>query len=202
MSRARTPLLIVVLALGMAACGGDDEDSEPTTSAEQAESAGQPVEAPTEIVGGRSVLKLDRDLERVLDAAQVEIAPVGAAEDVPGGIALPITTGELDIDTPSGVIEHSGGLEFSAFGASVRAEDLLIKPEDGVVTANIAGERIPLLDTELDRPRVVDTSDTIVLPSDVTIGDQAVTALNDALGVEVFEGGLRLGRLTASAERP
>jgi hypothetical protein len=201
MSRALTPLLIVLVALGMAACGGDD-DSEPTTSAEQTESTGQPTEAPTEIVGGRSVLKLDRDLERVLNAAQVELAPVGAAQDVPGGIALPITTGELDIDTPSGVIEHSGGLKFSAFGTSVRANDLRIKPENGVVTANVAGERIPLLDTELGRPRVVDTSDTIVLPSEVSIGNQAVTALNDALGVKVFEGGLRLGRLTASAERP
>ena len=198
MSRAFTPLLILGLGLGLAACGGDDEDGETTTSAEQAES----VEAPTEIVGGRSVLKLDRDLERVLNAAQVELAPVGAAEDVAGGIALPITTGELDIDTPSGVIEHAGGLEFSAFGASVRAEDLRMRPDDGVVTANVAGERIPLLDTELGRPEVVETSNTIVLPSEVRIGDQAVTALNDALGVEVFEGGLRLGRLTASAERP
>jgi hypothetical protein len=202
MSRASTPLLLVVLALGMAACGGDDDENEPTTPAEQTESAGQSVEAPTEIVGGRSVLKLDRELERVLNAAQVELAPAGAAESVPGGIALPITTGELDIDTPSGVIEHSGGLEFSAFGASVRAQDLRIRPEDGVVTADVAGERIPLLTTELGRSEVVETSDTIVLPSEVSIGDQAVTALNDALGVEVFEGGLRLGRLTASAERP
>jgi hypothetical protein len=199
MSRAFIPLL-VVLALGMAACG--DDDSQPTISPEQPESAGRSVEAPTEIVGGRSVLKLDRDLERVLNAAQVELAPVGAAADVAGGIALPITTGELDIDTPSGVIEHAGGLEFSAFGASVSAENLRIRPEDGVVTADVAGERIPLLDTELGRPEVVETSDTIVLPSEVRIGDQAVTALNDALGVEVFEGGLRLGRLTASAERP
>jgi hypothetical protein len=201
MSRALTPLLLVVLALGMAACGGDDEN-EPATSAGQTESAGQSVEAPTEIVGGRSVLKLDRSLERILNAAQVELAPAGAAENVPGGIALPITTGELDIDTPSGVIEHSGGLEFSAFGTSVRAQDLRIRPEDGVVTADVAGERIPLLTTELGRLEVVETSDTIVLPGEVSIGDQAVTALNDALGVDVFEGGLRLGRLTASAERP
>ncbi len=46
------------------------------------------------------------------------------------------------------------------------------------------------------------TSDTIVLPSEVSVGDAAVQALNDALGVEVFEAGLRLGRLTTSAERP
>ena len=201
MSRSLTPLLIVALALVIAACGGDDGDSDATTSAEQTESTGQAVEAPTEIVGGRTVLKLDRDVERVLNAAGVEVAPVGAAEDVPGGIALPITTGELDIDTPSGIIEHSGGLEFSAFGTSLRAEDLRIRPEDSVVTANVAGERIPLLTTDLGRPRVLPTSDTIVLPSEATIGDEAVRALNDALGVEVFEGGLRLGRLTASAER-
>jgi hypothetical protein len=197
MSRATFPVLIVVLALGMSACGGDDDDGQATTPAEQAES----IEAPTEIVGGSTVLKLDRDLLRALDAAEVEVEPVGAAEDVPGGIALPITTGELDIDTPSGVIEHAGGLEFSAFGTSVRAEDLRIRAEDGVVTADVAGERIPLLTADLGRPQVVDTSDAIVLPSEVTIGDQAVTALNDALGVEIFVGGLRLGRLTATAER-
>jgi hypothetical protein len=38
--------------------------------------------------------------------------------------------------------------------------------------------------------------------SEVTVGDQAVAAINDALGAEVFEGGLRLGRLTASAKCP
>ena len=196
-------VLPLLFAAAVAACGGDDDDeSPPATSAEESSASGTTTEAPTEIVGGRSVLKLDPELERVLNAAQVEISPVGDALNVPGGIALPITAGELDIDTPSGTIEHAGGLEFSALGASVRAEDLLIRPEDGVVTAQVNGDRIPLLTADVGRPRVVETSDTIVLPNEVSVGDRAVAALNDALGVEVFDGGLRLGRLTASAKRP
>lgn len=206
LSRIRALFAAIVLPLlfaGLvAACGGDDDEGQPAASAEESTRSGASPEAPTEIVGGRSVLKLDPELQRVLNAANVEIAPVGDASKVAGGIALPITAGELDIDTPSGTIEHAGGLEFSALGTSVRAEDLLIRPEDGVVTAQVHGERIPLLSADVGRPRVVDTSDTIVLPNEVSVGDRAVAALNDALGVEVFEDGLRLGRLTASAKRP
>ncbi len=203
--RVCTLLSCAALAGGVAACGGDDTSTE-SANAGAGSSAGStesssPTEAVTQIVGGKSVLRLDPQLRQALDVAHVKIMPSGEASSVASGIALPISAGRLDIDTPSGTIQHAGGLRFSALGKSVEADNLVLRPKDGVVTARIDGERVSLFSADIGKPRVVDTSDTVVLPSDVSVGDGAVRALNDALGVKVFDSGLHVGRLTASAKR-
>jgi hypothetical protein len=201
-SRVCALLAGAVIAGGLTACGGDDENSTSADSTAGSTKSGSSAEASTQIVGGRSVLKLDPQLREVLDAAQVTIGPAGEASKLANGIALPITAGQLDIDTPSGTIQHAGGLKFSAFGTSVEADNLVVRPQDGVVTARIDGERVQLFSADVGQPEVLETSDTVVLPSDVSIGSGAVNALNDALGVKVFDSGLHIGRLTASAEQP
>jgi hypothetical protein len=201
-SRVCALLAGAVIAGGLTACGGDDETRTSGDASAGSTESGSTAEASTQIVGGRSVLKLDPRVREVLDAAQVSIAPAGEASQLSNGIALPITTGQLDIDTPSGTIQHAGGLKFSAFGRSVEADNLVVRPQDGVVTARIDGDRVRLFAADVGQPEVVETSDTVVLPSDVSIGGGAVKALNDALGVEVFDSGLHIGRLTASAKQP
>jgi hypothetical protein len=202
--RVCTLLSCAALAGGLAACGGDDTSAQSAKggagSAADATNSGSPTEAVTQIVGGKSVLRLDPQLRQALDAAQVKIQPAGEASRVPTGIALPISAGRLDVDTPSGTIQHAGGLRFSALGKSVEADNLVLFPKDGVVTARIGGERVPLFTADVGLPRIIDTTDTVVLPSDVSVGDGAVQALNDALGVKVFDSGLHVGRLTASAK--
>jgi hypothetical protein len=190
----------VVLAAGAAACADDDDDR---PSAQDPAASGNSVEAPTEIVGGETFLRLDAGLERVLDSAGVAVAPVGAAEATERGIRFPIRTGSVDIDTLSGELEHDGGLRFSAFGRDLEATDFVIRPGDDVMTAEIAGRRVPLLSLDFGRPRVIETSDTVVLPATAgTLADETVRQLNDRLGLEAFEGGVTLGRVTSSAQRP
>jgi hypothetical protein len=201
-SRVCALLAGAVIAGGLTACGDDDDSPTSGDSTAGSTRSGSTAEASTKIVGGRSVLKLDPQLREALDAAQVSIGPAGEASQLADGIALPITAGRLDIDTPSGTIQHAGGLEFSAFGTSVEADNLVVRPQDGVVTARIDGDRVRLFSADIGQPEVVETSDTIVLPADVSIGDGAVNALNEALGVDVFDSGLHIGRLTASAKQP
>lgn len=205
-------LVPVLLAVGLTACGGDDEPSDQAATPEETATAspdggeaaegGESAEAPTEIVGGQTVLDLDEDLVGALEAVQGEVRGTGQAEQVPTGIALPITGGELDIDTPSGTVEHEGGLEFEALGQRVTADDLVLDVDGETVTAVIGGERMPLLSADVGTPEVPQTGDTIMLPLDVSIGDQAAESLNEDLGIDVFSGGLRLGELTVNAERP
>jgi hypothetical protein len=199
--RVCTLLSFTALVGGIAACGGDESATAGGGSPAGSTGSGSNTEAVTQIVGGKSVLRLDPQLRKALDIARVKITPSGEASRVPTGIALPISAGRLDIDTPSGTIQHAGGLRFSVLGKSVEADNLVLLPKDGSVTARIDGDRVKLFAADVGTPRVVDTSDTIVLPSDVSIGDGAVRELNDALGVKVFDSGLHVGRLTASAKR-
>jgi hypothetical protein len=205
-SASRVCILVVcaVIGGGLTACGDDDAQTADGGGSDSAGSteSGSSAEASTQIVGGRSVLRLDPQLRKVLDAAHVKIAPAAEASRADNGIALPITAGQLDIDTPSGTVQHAGAIEFSAFGRSVRADNLVLRPQDGVVTARIDGERVSLFSADVGQPEVIETSDTVVLPTDVSIGDGAVDALNDALGAKVFDSGLHIGRLTASAKQP
>jgi hypothetical protein len=199
------------LALGATACGGEEdqgsadraEGGAPTQAETPApDGATSGAEAPTEVVGGRTVLKLNDTLRRALDVAGVTVEPVGAAEAVPGGIAFPIRSGRVDLDTPSGRIEHAGGIRFSAGGREVTARNLVLLPGKDEVTAEIAGRRVPLMSTKLAPPKVPPTGDVVVLPATVSLGGPASRVLSDRLGVDVFDAGLKLGRLTASAKRP
>jgi hypothetical protein len=163
--RVCTLLLFTALVGGMAACGGDESASAGGGSPAGSTASDSNTEAVTQIVGGKSVLRLDPQLRKTLDVAHVKVMPAGEASRVPSGIALPISAGRLDIDTPSGTIQHAGGLRFSMLGKSVEADNLVLFPKDGSVTARIDGERVKLFAADVGRPRVIDTSDTIVLPS-------------------------------------
>jgi hypothetical protein len=204
-SASRICLLAAFALIGgsLAACGEENtQTADAGGDSAGSTASGSSSEASTQIVGGRSVLKLDPRLQKVLDAARVKIAPAAEASRSGDGIALPITAGQLDIDTPSGTVQHAGAIEFRAFGRSVRADNLVLRPQDGVVTARIDGERVRLFSANVGQPEVVETSDTVVMPADVSMGDGAVGALNDALGAKIFDSGLHVGRLTVSAKQP
>ena len=186
-------LAVVALALAAAACGDDDDPA--ATQDAAAEEGMTPVE------GGATVLRLDSTLEQVLNVAGVDIEPVGGAEVVGEGIRFPITEGRVHDSEPRARLEHEGGLRFSAAGASLEATNLVVDRGDGVLTAEIDGRRIPLLSLDYDRPRELDASDALVLPAAAgTLADDAISELNEQLGVGVFEDGLRLGQVTSSAQ--
>jgi len=213
----RTALALLtggVIALGAGACGSDDTPEQAASAQEQApapqteggmETQGQVggAEQPTQVTGGTTTLRLDENLRTVLDTAGVEIDPVGGARTRDGDLVFPIRQGELDIDTPSGRLAHQGGLRFSAAGRSLEATDLRVDAAREVLTAKIAGRRVPLLGLNLGTPKVPQTGDVIVLPAGAaTLSGEAASALNKRLGIDVFGDDLALGEVVVRAQRP
>jgi hypothetical protein len=185
------------LAPAAVACGGDSStDASADTGASTSPA---PSEAAQQLTGGRSVLELDSTVRRVLDLAGVDVSAVGRAKQVADGIAFPVVAGRLDADTPSGTIQHDGGIRFSAAGHDLTATNLLLRPGQGRITARVDGRRMPFLETTLGAIR--SHGDTVEVPSRVKIGEGFAKELNAALGTKVLSGGLSLGRLTTEAER-
>jgi len=213
----RTALALLsggVIALG-GACGGDDEPDQGGAAAQEQAPAPQsdgPMEAegqaggaeqPTQVTGGTTTLRLDENLQTVLDAAGVEVEAVGAARTRGAELVFPITEGELDLATRSGRIAHEGGLRFSAGGRSLDATDLRVDAAREVLTAEVAGRRVPLLGLNLGKARLPQTSDVIVLPAGAgTLSGEAASALNERLGLDVFGDDLALGDVVVRARRP
>lgn len=210
--RAGTALIAAsAIALGAAACGGDEQDAgrpvestrPPATSGGGEGSAGAETGAATQVTGGTTTLRLDERVRRVLDVAGVEVGVAGEARTRGERLVFPIRQGELDIDTPSGRIQHDGALRFAARGREVEATDLVLDVGDGTPTGAVAGRRVPLLAVEPGTARVPQTGDVVVARASVTtLTGEAAGALGDRLGVDVLGGGLRLGDVTVRAQRP
>ena len=198
---ARRPAALVaggILAVGAAACGGDDDSQRADRERSQRTPPAhtEPADTRRTLNGGRTTLVLDRQTMRILDAAGISVRPTGAAESRgEGRIVFPITAGRVDLETLSGRIEHDGALRFTARGVSLRASDLVIRPERGVMTAEVAGRRVPLLSLDFGTPPKIRASRPVVLSAPAIIRPEAVEALSAPLGLEL-DRGLRLGRVS------
>lgn len=149
----------------------------------------------------QTVLVLDAGTAAVLTENGVSVAPTGKAQPYEGGIAFPITGGEVAPDTLAGTIEHRGGLEFSAGGTTLGVKNFVIDTAAGVLTAKVAGTdtRVPLLDLDLAAATIT-TDDKGVTISGVqgTLTAEAAAALNATFGVSLFTEGIPVGTATVS----
>ncbi len=131
----------------------------------------------------------------------MQISPLGRATGADGRFRFPVTGGTLAPDTLAGRVENAGGLRFALAGARIDATDLVVRPRKGVVTAIVAGKRVPLLSMDGGRARRVAQSGSIVIPATAaTLSPAAVPGLQDRLGGASLDGGLRLGRIQVSAQ--
>ena len=181
----------VGLALGVAACGDDEEGS--ATAAEEATSLS--------LTGEETTLALDTGTAKVLEDNRVEVAPVEPAAADDEGISFPITGGEVVSTDLAGTIEHSGGLVFSAGGTNVEVTDFVVDTVAGTLTASTAdGAELPLL--ELDASGLEQSPEGDVIVATGVTGSltmEAADALNQAFGVDVFERGVAVGDITVRA---
>jgi hypothetical protein len=184
---------LAALALVVAACGDDDED---TANGEQTAAA----ETLT-LNGEDTVLVLDSGTAKVLKRNDVTVEPVDPASAGEGGISFPITGGEVDSESLAGTIDHSGGLNFSAGGTEVELTDFVVDTAAGTLTATAPdGSDLLVLDLDLSGLERADESGAIVLSGiTATLSEDAAAALNDAFGVNLFEGGLAIGDVTVTA---
>jgi hypothetical protein len=186
---------LAALALFVAACGDDDGEETSATSDE-------PAAAETLTLNGEeTVLALDADTAAVLEENDVAVAPVDPASAGNRGISFPITGGEVESESLAGTIDHSGGLVFSSGNTEVELTDFVIDTAAGTLTATTAdGAELVVLDVDLSRLDRSDDGGAIELRGiTTTLSDDAAAALNDAFGVELFEGGLPIGDVTVTA---
>ena len=190
------------VSVALSGCGGDDP---PAGGGQQAGATETPTPRerraePSDIASGTSTLQLNDRVGLLLGAAGVDIVGVGDAEQTDRGIELPVSGGEIGVDPLAGRLRHGGGIRFEGGGQSVEATDLRLDLRTGGVTADVAGTRVPLLDAEFDQARVSEDAGSVVLPAgSVTLTEEAVTPLNEALGFDLLSGGLGIGELEVDA---
>jgi hypothetical protein len=192
----RLPLLaalVAALALGLVACGDDDDDAAtPATTAE--------APASLTLTGEGTTLALDSGTAEVLADNMVEVAPIDPATAGDDGITFPITGGTVESESLAGTIEHSGGLVFTAGGTELELTDFVIDTAAGTLSATAGGAQVPILDVDLTGLERSDDMGTIVLEGiTVTLSADGAAALNDTFGVTLFEEGLAIGDVTVRA---
>ena len=180
-----------VLALTIAACGGDDATSTESEATQM-----------LSLNGEQTVLVLDPGTAKVLAENKVKVAPVDPASAGDEGIAFPITGGEVDSETLAGTIDHSGGLEFSAGKTNVALTDFVVDTAAGTLTATTPdGAKLVTLDLDLAGLDRAEEEDGTIVASGIvaSLTKDAAAALNDAFSVDLFKGGLTIGDVTITA---
>lgn len=201
-TNSRTVLLglMAAITIALAGCGGDESSGEPAADA----TPSPPSRAkPSEVAEGTATLALSGSVTTLLNLAGVEIVAVPPATRTEDEIELPVVTGSVGVDPLAGRLEHEGGIRFSGGGGDIEATDLRLDLRTGTATAEVEGNRIPLLETDFEPARLSEDRQSVVLEGrDVTVADEALVPLNEAIGSEVVPRDLSIGDLTVEARWP
>ena len=196
---------IAVLAVGLAACG-DDEDTTTSSAAAQPE----PVAQIDTLSGQNTEVMLDSGFVDALGTLKLTPAPVGDGKITKQGVArFPITGGNVTYYEPGtvspfvqGEIDHDGsGLSLTGGGKTVELTDFVVDPGASVLTGKVsvdgevAAESAPLffLDGRTLQPLKAEGSTAVLEGTTVKLKDEAATLLNDTFGTDALAGGLVIG---------
>jgi hypothetical protein len=148
------------------------------------------------ITRGQSTLTLDQNIFSSLDPLGIGILPIAPAEASLGGESFPVTGGRVSRSGQRGTINHVGGIVFAGDNASVRVmrpRVSLCCPNYGV-SASVNGQRISFLSlrngTFTFRGRRLTFRGIRAF-----LTQEAADALNQAFATDVFQEGMRLGKL-------
>ncbi len=207
------------LALGIGACGEDEEaTSASTPAAEQAEPAAEatpePVAQIDELTGRTTAVALEPSFLEALESLGVTPGAVGDAEITEDGSAVfPITGGNVTYYEPGtvspfvqGRIDHDGsGLSLEAGGKMVELTDFVVDPGKSVLTGQVsvdgevAAEDAPLffLDGRTLEPLEAKDNGTAVLQgTTVKLKAEAADLLNQTFGIQDLQEGMEIGTAT------
>jgi hypothetical protein len=195
---------VAVLALGVAACGSDDDASDRAA-------APDPVAQVDQLTGRTTAVTLDAGFVGALERLKVTPAPIGDASISSTGVArFPITGGNVTYYEPGtvspfvqGELDHDGsGLSLTAGGKTVELTDFVIDPGASVLTGTVsvdgevAAEGAPLffLDGRTLNPLDVNDNGTAVLEgTTVKLKAEAAELLNQTFGIDDLQEGLKIG---------
>lgn len=199
--------LMAALALGIAACGDDDESTTDSGSSEA-----EPVAAISDLTGEQTAVTLDSGFVKALEDLKVTPGVVGDADLTDGVVSFPITGGNVTYYDPSqplrpyvqGTINHDGsGLSLEAGGTRVELTDFVIDPGTSELSGDVsvdgqtAAEGAVLFDLDgstLNPLQVNESAGTATLEgTTVLLSKDAAGLLNDTFGIDALKGGLVIG---------
>ena len=204
-----------VLALGVSACGSDDDASSTANDAAATSTQSQapePAAQVADVTGGKTQVTLDKGFVEALGTLKLTPAPVGDAKISDAGVAsFPVTGGNVTYYTPGtvspfvqGELDHDGsGLSLTGGGKKVELTDFKIDPGASVLTGQVkvdgevAAESAPLffLDGRTLQPlRTAAGGKTAILAgTTVKLKQEAADLLNQTFGTDALKGGLVIG---------
>ncbi len=199
------------LALGIGACGEEEQATPASTPAAEQTATPEPVAQIDQLTGRTTAVKLDAGFVQALQTLKVTPGPVGDAKITKAGSAVfPITGGNVTYYEPGtvspfvqGRIDHEGsGLSLEAGGKMVELTDFVIDPGKSVLTGKVAvdgevaAESAPLffLDGRTLKPLQANDNGTAVLEgTTVKLKAEAADLLNQTFGIEDLQEGLVIG---------
>ena len=210
---------LLLLAVPLAACGSEDEDS--STGASSSESTGK-----VEAIASVKVLDKGQDTSVALDAGFLEAltslgvapAPFGSAELNGTDLSFPITGGNVSIfeegSVPNyviGQVQHEGsGLSLTAGDTEVVVGNFNVDPGvsiaygDVAVNKEVAATSIPIFRLDgstLNDPTIdADTGQAVLQGTTVYLTDAAAALLNDTFSVDALTGEIPIGIATITVE--
>jgi hypothetical protein len=152
------------------------------------------------VADGQTNLHLNAATAGALSDLGVSVAPVGPATAKGLRVSFPIDGGRIDPETAAGVVDHEGGLAFSAGGTTVRVTDFTVRTDvkSPHLTARVGNGSIRLLDLDLSDAKVIRRGPgkvgTWAVRVQSTLTAQAAAALNAAFGSHL-PGGVPIGRV-------
>ena len=196
-------LAAAALALGVAACGSDDESSSTPTSPD-------PVAQVDQLSGRATAVTLDAGFVEALTSLKLTPGPLGDASISKAGVAaFPITGGNVTYYEPGSVspyvqgeINHDGaGLSLEGAGKRVELTDFVVDPGASVLTGTVtvdgevAAESAPLffLDGRTLKPLETGDGTAILEGTTVKLKQEAADLLNQTFGVDALAGGFVIG---------
>ena len=205
------------LALGIGACGGEEEETTATSTpaaeeqTQSAEATPEPVAQIDQLTGRTTAVKLDPGFLEALTMLKVTPGPVGDAKITKQGSAVfPITGGNVTYYEPGtvspfvqGRIDHeNSGLSLEAGGKKVELTDFVVDPGKSVLTGKVevdgevAAESAPLffLDGRTLEPLKTNENGTAVLEgTTVKLKAEAADLLNQTFGIQDLQEGMEIG---------
>jgi hypothetical protein len=117
--------------------------------------------------------------------------------------SFPVTGGAVDLTTLAGTIKHRGGIVFVNLrnGKRLSVSDFVIDTTTGTLTGRVnrTSTRVPVFTLDLSAATVSASGHQVRVGNiDVRLTAAAAGALNQALGISVFAGGLDLGTARTS----
>jgi hypothetical protein len=193
--------LLVLVALGIAACGSSSKTTATTaTTATSATNTGATTATTASsavLVGKQTSVALNPATSQLLRENQIVVTAVAPAT-YHNTLLVPVSGGHVAVATVAGTIEHTGGIRLSHAGNSVQVTSFLVDTSTDQVTALVAGQRIPIFAINKSSAKHQTGTGGTILESGLTLAltEQAADALNTALGTSPFKPGQVFGTAT------